>query len=799
MFTKHYLLSLLVCLIGFSQTSLAQYQLNGDATQIGDDCYQLTSEAEFLNGTVWYTDQLDLNESFDIEFIINLGSNDANGADGMVFVLQTVGTSAIGESGGGIGFEGFEPSFGIEFDTWENADFFDLVDDHVAIISNGDPNHGTVNNLAGPVPMLAGGANAEDGQDHVVRIEWNADTQTVDVYIDCELTVSLDNYDLVNDIFLGDPNVWFGFTGATGGSVNVQTVCLSENILEVSADQAICAGEEVQLFAGGSTDGTYEWTPATGLSATDIADPIANPLVSTSYVVTFNNLCGFISSDTIEVNVEACFVCEAEAGFFPGPPTSICEGEELTATSENFNTDSLYAQTYFLATPASAGDLIVAIDENGEFGEQPIGAYLVFPVNYAIADSIDFDFVGQSVDDFENNQSPDACYAIGLPFTILVDECIVLCDADGGAAESTSPLCSGSDINATSSGFNGDILYGQTHILVQDNTIVAIEDNGEFGAQATGNYEIYPCNFAIDDAPDFSIIGQDLEDLTNQTACFDLGASAEVAMLSPIDIDVDYNCDDETGIYFLTFAFDGGLPAFDNTTVYEATGELNGEFFISENNHTLTFADAAPYELNLVDEAGCTANTSGVPESCLKVAIQLISFEGEKLKEENLLTWQTATETEGDYFVLEKSFDGLSFAPIATINGRASNTQQSYRFSDKEQINTKAFYRLLSYEAGAIPTNTSNVILLERQQSNFFELQTWSFHENLNAKLNSDQTHTIQIQLIAMDGKVVFASTQTISAGTNNVQIPAAQMTNGLYLLQIDNGVNQIRERVLKY
>ncbi len=322
---KKWIPFLFFCLLLTSTNTFAQYVLNGDATLLEEDCYLLTTELEFQNGTVWYTDQIDLNESFDIEFTINLGDIDANGADGIVFVLQTFGTDAIGLSGGGIGFEGFEPSLGIEFDTWQNGDFGDPVSDHIAICRDGIINHNLANNLAGPVDILPGGLNIEDGLDHVVRVDWDATNFVLDVYIDCEFRLSLDNYDMVNEIFMGDPNVWFGFTGATGGSVNNQSVCLSPNILEVSSDQQICQGDNVQLFAGGSVDGTYEWMGDETLSETDIADPFASPLETTTYIVTFTNLCGFSKTDSIVVTVEP----SPDLSIEPQGNLVFCEGESL--------------------------------------------------------------------------------------------------------------------------------------------------------------------------------------------------------------------------------------------------------------------------------------------------------------------------------------------------------------------------------------------------------------------------------------------------------------------------------------
>ena len=85
-------------LIASMATSYAQtYFLNGTATSSGADCYQLTTTQGNQNGTVWYSEQINLSEPFELNFSMNFGTIDATGADGMVFVLQNVGTNALGK------------------------------------------------------------------------------------------------------------------------------------------------------------------------------------------------------------------------------------------------------------------------------------------------------------------------------------------------------------------------------------------------------------------------------------------------------------------------------------------------------------------------------------------------------------------------------------------------------------------------------------------------------------------------------------------------------------------------------
>jgi len=61
--------------------------------------------------------------------------------------------------------------------------------------------------------------------------------------------------------------------------------CVFEPIIADAGDDAsICIGDSAQLNATGGL--IYSWSPASGLSATDIANPVASPTVTTSYMVT---------------------------------------------------------------------------------------------------------------------------------------------------------------------------------------------------------------------------------------------------------------------------------------------------------------------------------------------------------------------------------------------------------------------------------------------------------------------------------------------------------------------------------
>ena len=97
--------------------------------------------------------------------------------------------------------------------------------------------------------------------------------------------------------------MWWGFSASTGGSYNVHTVCLYENV-SPSGDIAICPGFTTQLIAGGDINSEYSWSPIDYLDDPTVYNPVASPPSSQVYTVTYTDFCGQLQSNSIQVTVE---------------------------------------------------------------------------------------------------------------------------------------------------------------------------------------------------------------------------------------------------------------------------------------------------------------------------------------------------------------------------------------------------------------------------------------------------------------------------------------------------------------
>jgi gliding motility-associated-like protein len=83
------------------------------------------------------------------------------------------------------------------------------------------------------------------------------------------------------------------------------TVDIASNVgnLKASPDSAICPGQSVQLSVTGAAQ--ISWSPATGLSNAAIANPVATPAVTTTYIVSDISPGSCVTKDTVVVTVKS--------------------------------------------------------------------------------------------------------------------------------------------------------------------------------------------------------------------------------------------------------------------------------------------------------------------------------------------------------------------------------------------------------------------------------------------------------------------------------------------------------------
>jgi hypothetical protein len=112
--------------------------VNGDAEI--DQGKLLVIPGEGVTGTAFTeAEVVRPNRSFNTRFALKITPTSGQGGDGMAFVIQPTGATEIGEGGGALGYGGIGPGLAVEFDHFQNGEYGDPFEEHVALTLGGDP------------------------------------------------------------------------------------------------------------------------------------------------------------------------------------------------------------------------------------------------------------------------------------------------------------------------------------------------------------------------------------------------------------------------------------------------------------------------------------------------------------------------------------------------------------------------------------------------------------------------------------------------------------------------------------
>ncbi|MEO1805148.1 MAG: gliding motility-associated C-terminal domain-containing protein [Bacteroidota bacterium] len=139
-------------------------------------------------------------------------------------------------------------------------------------------------------------------------------------------------------------------------TVNVNPLPLAE----AGPDSVKCVGQTITLNASGGIG--FDWTPTSGLSATNIANPVADPDSTTTYTVQVTDVNGCQQVDSVTI-----FAMYA----FPGPDQRICIGDSVTLSASGGISYQWLPDSSLIdantanptAFPTSTTDYIVAVTD----------------------------------------------------------------------------------------------------------------------------------------------------------------------------------------------------------------------------------------------------------------------------------------------------------------------------------------------------------------------------------------------------------------------------------------------------
>ncbi len=185
--------------------------------------------------------------------------------------------------------------------------------------------------------------------------------------------------------------------------------------------------------------------------------------------------------------------------------------------------------------------------------------------------------------------------------------------------------------------------------------------------------------------------------------------------------------------------------------------------------------------------------TLGSTDLANPLPVELVSFTGKEKDEEVLLSWQTASELNNDYFIVEHSVDGQVFTEIGDMPGAGTTTViQYYSYTHNLPSYPDNYYRLKQVDFdGAF--EYSDVILvrmknvLSSDEMDFIMYPNPTSDATVNIELSSlDYSKSLLIEVVNLNGmRILSEHYETGNFGrTINLDL-GYSIKRGIYIVRI--------------
>ena len=184
--------------------------------------------------------------------------------------------------------------------------------------------------------------------------------------------------------------------------------------------------------------------------------------------------------------------------------------------------------------------------------------------------------------------------------------------------------------------------------------------------------------------------------------------------------------------------------------------------------------------------------------------INLVSFKVQKNLNTVNIKWQTISETNSDYFEIEKSVDGKNFNTLAKLNAQGeSNELNNYSLVDFNPTSGNNYYRLLQYDKDGRKTNYGVRVVKFGidNEGVVFQVYPNPSSELVNFSLKGYSGDNFKIELYDLSGKKIVE--KLINTATDkdlfiNLK-EQPQITTGQYILRaIGKNLNESKQITVK-
>ncbi|MCB9235305.1 MAG: T9SS type A sorting domain-containing protein [Bacteroidia bacterium] len=190
--------------------------------------------------------------------------------------------------------------------------------------------------------------------------------------------------------------------------------------------------------------------------------------------------------------------------------------------------------------------------------------------------------------------------------------------------------------------------------------------------------------------------------------------------------------------------------------------------------------------------------TIGTP---VPLPIKLSRFEGKIVGVKSHLVWETQTETNNDFFTVQRSTDGEHFAEIGKVKGSGnSSTPIEYSFVDDNPQKGSNFYRLKNTDLdGKYEIYQTIELYYDSKASGLISLYPNPVNgAELHIQFEAGTDMASGVQIFDLSGREVLFQKSYLSKGIHNLILEVGQLPEGMYIVKMVAGGKVYTDKFLK-
>ena len=231
-------------------------------------------------------------------------------------------------------------------------------------------------------------------------------------------------------------------------------------------------------------------------------------------------------------------------------------------------------------------------------------------------------------------------------------------------------------------------------------------------------------------------------------------------------------------------------------TWYKPSNAVNIKNGTSEGSGSVDVAS------NILTWSGLTTFSfdGGAGDEAESLPIHLLYFKAKPIGKQVRLDWSTASETNNDYFTVERSQTGANFVPIFTKEGAGISTTTLYYFGyDKSPYEGISYYRLkqTDFDGRSDYSAIESVNVTRKNEDDLFVVYPNPSSDNIvHVDFTSEMERSISFVLYDAVGKEVDINTCKISKGRNVHTLEFVKVVSGFYRLEVQTLEGEVLQRV---